>query len=102
MCYDHVYVRRGALMKEDKAMTIRVVVFREEELWVAHCVEYDIATQARSMPELRSRLEATLSAELAHSVKQGAEAFAGIPAAPAYIEEMWQRCEQEKLAPTKA
>ena len=32
---------------------IRVLLFREDDVWVAQCVEYDIGAQASDLPTLR-------------------------------------------------
>ena len=62
---------------------IRVIVFQEEEgAWVAHCVDYDIATQAPDLPTLRRRLELTMQAELQQSMERHGKPFAGIGPAP--------------------
>jgi hypothetical protein len=43
--------------------SLRVVVFREEDVYVAQCLEHDICVQADSLPKLQKRFEATLRLE---------------------------------------
>lgn len=44
-------------------MTIRVVTFKEGELFVAQALEVDICAQGRTMEEANKRLVATMRAE---------------------------------------
>lgn len=69
---------------------IRVVVFREEDQWVAYCLEYDIAAQAPDLETLKRRLEVTISVELDESIRRNGTPFAGIGPAPAYIQDRWK------------
>jgi len=70
---------------------IRVVVFREGDLWVAQCLEYDIGAQAADLDTLRGRLTAVVSAELRESMNRHGEPFKGIPEAPSYFERLWSK-----------
>lgn len=77
--------------------SIRAVVFRDGDLWVAQCLEYDLATQGRTMEQLRERLEMLLLAQMAVGRKVGRKPFAGMPKAP---QEFWERWENAiPLAP---
>jgi hypothetical protein len=69
--------------------TVRVIVFREDSAWVAHCLEYDIATQAPDLHTLRRRLELTVQVELEQSLARYGKPFAGIGPAPSYIQDKW-------------
>jgi len=69
---------------------IRVVIFRDAEMWAAQCLEYDIGTQAATLSELHTRLELTLRAELKESIERRGEAFTGIDPAPARYHQMWE------------
>jgi hypothetical protein len=42
--------------------TIDVLVEREGEWWVAQCLQVNVATQARTLPELRAELDRILAA----------------------------------------
>jgi hypothetical protein len=70
---------------------IRVIVFKEDEFWVAQCLEYDIAAQAEDLDTLRSRLFVTLKADLAASIEIRGEPFAGIDPAPPFFHNLWNR-----------
>lgn len=70
--------------------TVRVIVFREGDQYVAQCLEYDIATQARSLEGLIDRLELTLDAEFAHCHETGQEPHEVIAPAPNYYHDLWE------------
>jgi hypothetical protein len=69
--------------------TIRVIVFREGDLYVAQCLEYDIATQSKSLESLIDRLELTLDAEFSLCDEVGVQAHKAIPPAPNYYHGLW-------------
>ncbi len=49
-------------------ITLYAVVFRDDALWVAQVIEYDIGAQAADLDTLNRRLSAVLKAELAESI----------------------------------
>ena len=71
--------------------TIRVIVFKDGDAWVAQCLEYDIAAQAADLESLRSRLLATVDAEAQAGTEFNGEPFKGIDPAPRHFHEMWER-----------
>jgi hypothetical protein len=72
------------------ANTIRVIVFKDGDLWVAQCLEYDIGAQAPDIDTLNTRLQVVLNAELKESLERHKEPFAGIPEAPKRFHLMWE------------
>ena len=70
---------------------LRVIVFREADNWVAHCLEYAISAQARDLDEVKARFEIALHADLAESMRRYGKPFAGIPQSPPYLHELWAR-----------
>ena len=72
---------------------LRVLIFREEnaDIWLAQCLEHDIATQASNLHDLRKRLDATIRAEISESLNRGFEPLSDIPKAPKYFYVMWDR-----------
>ena len=69
--------------------TVRVIVFQDNGMWVAQCLEYDIGTQADDIDTLNARLEVVLRAELNESMQRHGKPFAGIEAAPERFQLMW-------------
>ncbi|HVC54350.1 MAG TPA: hypothetical protein VND95_00245 [Stellaceae bacterium] len=70
---------------------IRVILFKEGDLWVGQCLEYDIGAQARDLDELRARLTVAIEAERRESIERCGSAFAGIAQAPPYFHELWEK-----------
>ena len=71
---------------------IRAVVIRDGDMWAAQCLEYDIGAQASSMDALLDRLACVIDAERAESMERsGGEAFVGIPKAPKYFWDLWEK-----------
>jgi len=69
--------------------TIRVIVFQDNGMWVAQCLEYDIGAQAKDIDTLNARLEVVLRAEFEASMKKHGKRFAGIGPAPQRFHLMW-------------
>src|SRR5207244_11393778 len=77
-------------------LTIRVLVFREGDWWIAQCLEHDICIQARTVEDIRPELERVLTAHylLTESSKTP---FHGMPRAPQVF---WDRYEDAKQMDT--
>jgi hypothetical protein len=71
--------------------TLRVIVFQDDGLWVAQCLEHDIGAQADDFDTLMTRLEVTVKAELKESIEKNGKPFAGIDPAPERFQHMWER-----------
>ena len=77
-------------MAEPVEITIRVVVFKDDDGWVAQCLEYDIGAQADDIDTLNERLSAALKMEFKESVERHGKPFAGIDPAPLRFQTMWE------------
>jgi hypothetical protein len=77
-------------MSDAQDIAIRVVVFKDNDVWVAQCLEFDIGAQADSIDALTERLNAVLKAELKESVERNKMPFAGIAPAPQRFHTMWE------------
>lgn len=69
---------------------LRVVIFRDGDLWAAQCLEYDIGAQAHDLKDLQTRFVLTVKAEVQESVNRHGEPFKGIDPAPQHFHEMWE------------
>lgn len=69
-------------MENSGDLRVNVVVFREDDWWVAQCLEYDIATQTKELTDLSYELNRVLAAQIAVSAELGQEPFSGIGPAP--------------------
>lgn len=70
---------------------VRVIVYPEGDMYIAQCLEVDIATQARDIPSLLERLDLTIDAECAISRELGQEPFKRIAPAPNYFHDLWEK-----------
>lgn len=82
-------------------MKLKVIVFKGAERWVAQCLDFDIAAQARSIDDLPLALSRAILAEIETARQRGESAFHRLPAPPRkYLEmsgpplrsEAWLRC----------
>jgi hypothetical protein len=69
---------------------IHAVIFRNGEWWVAQCLEYDIATQARELRDLLNEVERIVAAHILVADKDGMEPFANLPKAPKRFWQMYK------------
>jgi hypothetical protein len=70
-------------------ISIRVIAFKEGDVWVAQCLEFDIGAQAPNEVILRERLAAAVELEAEMSRQINGEAFAGIGRAPQKFFALW-------------
>lgn len=70
---------------------IRVIAFKEDDLWVAQCLEYDIGAQAPDLETLNLRLRLALMLEAKESEKNNGEPFSGIEKAPQHYFDLWDK-----------
>jgi hypothetical protein len=71
--------------------TIRAIVFKEGEMYIGQCLEYDIAAQAVDLDTLVDRLELTIEAEFAYCTEAGVTPKDCISPAPNYYHALWDR-----------
>jgi hypothetical protein len=60
-----------------------------EGWWVAQCLQYDLAAQAKSLRDLLYELERTLVGHVVVSEEKGLEPFEHLPAAPQMYRDMF-------------
>ena len=77
-----------------RATKLRVVIFQEGEWLCAHCLEYDFATQARSLDGLRLDLERMIVGHVEVSLAHGLKPFANRRRAP---ERYWTLFRRSKI-----
>jgi hypothetical protein len=70
---------------------IRAIIFRDGDVYVGQCLEYDIAAQASDLESLIDRLELTVEAEFATCEENGGVAHKCISPAPVYYHDLWER-----------
>jgi len=70
---------------------IRAIIFREGDVYVGQCLEYDIAAQAPDLDSLLDRLELAVEAEFATCEEQACAPHKCISPAPVYYHQLWDR-----------
>ena len=70
---------------------IRIVVFRDGDMWAGQCLEYDIGAQADSLEKLHMYLDIAIAATQRESLKRHGKAFTGVPRAPEHFHKLWGR-----------
>lgn len=75
--------------------TVRVVTFQEGEWHVAQCLEWDLATQARTKEDLHYEVQRLLIAQVDAAKRTGREPFENLPAAPLRYHRMWASAVEE-------
>jgi hypothetical protein len=78
--------------------SIRVIVYREGDAWVAQCIEHDISAQGCDFQTAMRRLTATVNAESSYTVKKHGKEFASIDPAPKIFADMFEAGEQSLIA----
>jgi hypothetical protein len=77
-----------------KHYAIRAIVFQEGDWLSAQCLEYDIATQAKTLDDLSYELQRIIVGHFTISRRLGKEPFEGIPKAP---DKYWKMFERSKI-----
>ena len=82
-------------MADREFIDVRVIAFQEADgMWTAQCLEYDIAAQAGTLPDLARELQRVLVSHFAISGEMGQEPFFGLPSAP---DKFWRMYEEAEM-----
>ena len=80
-------------MADSDKYPVSFVLIQRGDCWSAQCLEYDIATQAPSLPALQKEIDRFLAAHVVVSAKLGREPFAGLKPAPQKYWDMFRSSE---------
>ena len=69
---------------------MRFVIFQEDELWVAICLEHYVGAQGRTPDEVKRRLQIAYRAELDKSKARTGTPFGDIVSAPEKYRQMYE------------
>jgi hypothetical protein len=75
---------------ERESQAMRFVIFREDEVFVAVCLEHFIGAQGSDEEQLKLRLQTAYRAERDDTLARSGIPFEGIPPAPERYREMWE------------
>ena len=79
-------------MARELNFKIRVLLFRDSDMWVAQCLEYDIAAQGKTLDEVQNRLKRTFVGQIILDVEMGKQPLQGIAEAPQMFFERFENC----------
>ena len=80
-------------MPDSLKKQVRIVAFKDGDVWAAHCVEYDIAASGKDLSTVQLNMKAVLHAECRYTEEKFGEAMANIPPAPDYIAALYEEAE---------
>jgi hypothetical protein len=72
---------------------VSVLLVREDNRWVAQCLEYDVAAQADTIPEVKNAFERAFACQVAVDVCHGHEPMQNVPKAPKFYHEWFEKAE---------
>ena len=67
---------------------LTILVCPQGNNWVAQCVEYDIAAQAKTVDDVMYEFQRTLQVQLAMDLELGREPLSDVPPAPEHFRKM--------------
>ena len=73
--------------------TIRAIVFQEEDWWIIHFLEYDLATAVRRLEDVPDEVRRFLLVQIGASLECGIEPFHGFSPAPRRYWRMFETAE---------
>ncbi|MBR0653657.1 hypothetical protein [Plastoroseomonas arctica] len=68
---------------------VRIIAFQEDGMFIAHCVDHDIAASAVSLDAAIRRLRLTVEAERVYAEQHDKAIFEGVGRAPQYVTDMF-------------
>ena len=74
-----------------KRYTVRAVVFQEGDWLCVQCLEYDLVTQVKSLPQLYKAFRRLIVGHIALRLQHSQQPFAGLSRAPRKYWKMFQR-----------
>jgi hypothetical protein len=105
MLYTKDHRKKGDKMASHE-IKLRILLFEEENIWIAQCLENDIATQGALIKDAINAMERTILGQIALDVQDGIKPLSEIAPAPSSYFEMFDKayrlCDKSKFtAPHK-
>ena len=79
---------------QPQTFVVSVVFCYEEHGWAAQCLEYDIASQGRTIPEAKAALEKAFVSQVMVDATHDIQALSQVPPAPRKYWEMFDKGER--------
>jgi hypothetical protein len=80
-------------------ITINAVVFREDELWVAQCLEYNLVSCTKELEDLPGELMRQIQGQVRIDLQDGKMPFADFRAAPVKYWELFKKASRDPRLP---
>ena len=82
--------------------SLRAVIFRDGDWWVAQLLEYNLATAARSLEAIPAELERFLTVQIVGSLEAGVEPFEDLPKAPQRFWDLYEQSSAQSRHETRS
>ena|SRR5438093_38423 len=96
---DNVVSMGGSKSRTAKKYAVRAVVFQEGQWLCAHCLEYDLVVQAKSLQQLSKALQRLIVGHVALRLRHKQQPFRDLPRAPEKYWAMFRRSRLKLPAP---
>jgi hypothetical protein len=85
-------------------ISVNAVVYQENGMWIAHCLEYSFVSCAEKLEDLPNELLYQMLDQIEVNLKAGQQPFFGFKPAPRKYWEMWEAAKaiSEPLKPHKS
>jgi hypothetical protein len=80
----------------EKLVKIRVLFIKENDTWVAQCLEHDIAAQGKTIEAVKTAFKKTVAGQCFLDIHHGGEPLAAIKSAPQYYFDKFETAEKLK------
>lgn len=91
-------VQMGRFQTNSNSVDVSILLIQEDNgWWSAQCLEYDLAAQARSLPDVLYEFEKTLMSHIAVHEDAGIDPFEDLPEAPKEYWEMYNQARANVL-----
>ena len=72
-------------MAAQQVLELRVLLYVQNDTWIAQCIDFDIATQAESAKNVIESFERVFAAQLLYDHQNGRRVLEGISPAPEHF-----------------
>lgn len=91
----HISASEAARARWDRQkLDISVLLLREDAMWAAQCLEYDLAAQGRTLAEVKEAFRRTFTAQIMVDLHYKLEPLVAFQAAPSWYWNMFQNADQ--------
>jgi len=82
-----------------KCVELNVLIVRRNDAWVAQCLQYDIAAQAKTIPEVKYEFMRMINVQTIAALENHLDPLNGLPPAPDFYWEQYKKVSDETFEP---